>query len=58
MFIFLISHGTQKILTGAGLWGLGAITGNKQLQNTGHGLKKLGAATLIGSHFLPNNGRR
>ena len=42
------------MLTGAGLWGLGAVTGNQQLQQTGHGLKKLGAASLIGSHFLPN----
>ena len=45
------------MLTGAGLWALGAATGNQQLQQTGHGLKKLGAATLVGSHFLPNSGR-
>merc|ERR1711993_113040 len=47
-------HGATKVVTGAGLWALGAATGNQQLQQTGHGLKKLGAASLLGSHFLPN----
>jgi len=51
------NHGTTKLLTGAGLWGLGAVTGNQALQRTGEGLKGLGVATLIGSHLLPN-GRR
>merc|ERR1711997_904603 len=47
-------HGATKLAAGAGVWALGAVTGNQQLQQTGHGLKKLGAASLIGSHFLPN----
>ena len=51
------SHATTKLLTGAGVWALGKVTGNQQLQATGKGLKTLGAATLIGSHFLPQ-GRR
>merc|ERR1711894_651679 len=51
------NHGTTKLLTGAGVWALGKVTGNQQLQATGKGLKTLGAATLIGSHFLPQ-GRR
>ena len=57
VFYFHYSHGTTKLLTGAGLWGLGAVTGNQALQRTGEGLKGLGVATLIGSHLLPN-GRR
>ena len=57
IYYYYYSHGTTKVLTGAGLWALGAATGNQQLQQTGHGLKKLGAATLVGSHFLPNSGR-
>ena len=34
---YYYSHGTTKVLTGAGLWALGAATGNQQLQQTGHG---------------------
>ena len=45
------------MLTGAGVWALGAVTGNQQLQSTGKALKTLGAATLVGSHFLPSGGR-
>ena len=46
--------GINKLITGAGLYGLGAVTGNQHLQKTGHDLEKLGVAALIGSHFLPN----
>ena len=53
MYFSYYSHGTTKLLTGAGLWGLGAATNNQNLQRTGEGLKKLGAVTLLGSHFLP-----
>ena len=54
---YYYSHGTTKVLTGAGVWALGAVTGNQQLQSTGKALKTLGAATLVGSHFLPTGGR-
>ena len=53
-FPYYYSIGTNKLLTGAGLYGLGAVTGNQHLQQTGHDLKQLGVAALIGSHFLPN----
>ena len=56
-FPYYYSIGTSKLLTGAGLYGLGAVTGNQQLQSTGKALKTLGAATLVGSHFLPTGGR-
>ena len=45
-------HGAQKFATGAGLWALGAATGNSGWQNTGAGLAKLGLITKLGAHFL------
>ena len=53
-FRYYQSIGINKLLTGAGLYGLGAVTGNQHLQKTGHDLQQLGVAALIGSHFLPN----
>ena len=54
VFIILLffSHGRTKFWTGAGLWGLGAVTGNSGLQNVGGGLAKLGLLTKVGAHFL------
>ena len=46
------SHGRQKFATGAGLWALGAITGNQGWQNTGAGLAKLGLLSKVGAHVL------
>ena len=45
-------HGAQKFATGAGLWALGAVTGNSQLQNVGAGLGKLGLASKLAAHFF------
>ena len=53
-FSYYYSLGTSKVQHGAGLWALGALTGNQNLQQHGEGLKHLGVATLIGSQFLPN----
>merc|ERR1712223_1152379 len=41
----LKNHGKQKFWTGAGLYGLGAVTGNSGLKNVGGGLVKLGLLT-------------
>ena len=46
------SHGRQKFATGAGLWALGAVTGNQGWQNTGAGLAKLGLLSKVGAHVL------
>jgi hypothetical protein len=46
------SHGKQKFWTGAGLYGLGAVTGNSGLKNVGGGLAKLGLLTKVGAHFF------
>ena len=35
VFYFHYSHGTTKLLTGAGLWGLGAVTGNQAQRQKG-----------------------
>merc|ERR1712045_169 len=48
----LKNHGRQKFATGAGLWALGAITGNQGWQNTGAGLAKLGLLSKVGAHVL------
>merc|ERR1712224_244358 len=48
----LKNHGRQKFATGAGLWALGAVTGNKGWQNTGAGLAKLGLLSKVGAHVL------
>ena len=48
----LVSHGKQKFWTGAGLYGLGAVTGNAGLKNTGAGLAKLGLLTKGAAHFF------
>merc|ERR1711990_523624 len=50
-------HGTQKALIGAGLFGLGAITGNQGLQDTGAAIGALGLGTKLGAHILPSSGR-
>ena len=47
-----LSHGQQKFWTGAGLYGLGAVTGNSGLKNVGGGLVKLGVLSKVGAHFL------
>ena len=49
------SHGKQKFWTGAGLYGLGAVTGNAGLKNTGAGLAKLGLLTKGAAHFFWNS---
>merc|ERR1712122_206523 len=48
----LKNHGKQKFWTGAGLYGLGAVTGNAGLKNTGAGLAKLGLLTKGAAHFF------
>ena len=48
----LYSHGRDKFWTGAGLYGLGAVTGNNQLKNVGGGLAQLGLLTKVGAHFF------
>merc|ERR1711899_268360 len=48
----LKNHGRNKFWTGAGLYGLGAVTGNSGLQNVGGGLVKLGLLTKLGAHIL------
>jgi len=53
----LKQHGATKFATGAGLWALGAVTGNSGWQNTGKGLAKLGLATKLGAHIIPNFGK-
>merc|ERR1712020_882224 len=46
----LKNHGRTKFWTGAGLWGLGALTNNQGLQNVGGGLAKLGLASKVLAH--------
>merc|ERR1712038_28464 len=53
----LKNHGRTKFWTGAGLWGLGALTNNQGLQNVGGGLAKLGLASKVLAH-VPGFGRK
>ena len=44
----LFRHGKTKFATGAGLWTLGALTGNTNLQQTGQALAGLGLLSKAG----------
>ena len=46
------SVGRTKILAGAGLGIVGALTGNAQLQQAGGGLVGLGVASSLGAHLF------
>ena len=46
------SVGRTKILAGAGIGILGALTGNQGLQQAGGGLVGLGVASSLGAHLL------
>ena len=50
--LLISSHGRQKFYTGVGLWGLGALTNNRGLQEVGGGLAKLGLASKVAAHFF------
>ena len=45
-------HGTTKLVTGLGLLGIGALTGNQAVTDTGSALTTLGIGTNIAAHFL------
>ena len=49
----LKNHGTNKVLVGAGLAGLGLLTNNRGITNLGTQTVGLGAGTLVASHFFP-----
>merc|ERR1711956_92725 len=49
---FLKDVGRTKILAGAGIGILGALTGNQQLQQAGGGLVGLGVASSLGAHLF------
>ena len=46
------SVGRTKILAGAGIGILGALTGNQGLQQAGGGLVGLGVASSLGAHLF------
>ena len=46
------SAGKNKLVTGAGIGILGALTGNHQLEQVGGGLVGLGVASSLGGHLL------
>merc|ERR1712172_221068 len=49
---FLKDVGRTKILAGAGIGILGALTGNQGLQQAGGGLVGLGVASSLGAHLF------
>ena len=51
-FYNLARHGTTKLVTGLGLLGIGALTGNQAVTDTGSALTTLGIGTNIAAHFL------
>ena len=52
IFFSNFSVGRTKILAGAGIGILGALTGNQQLQQAGGGLVGLGVASSLGAHLF------
>ena len=48
---FIFSVGKNKVKTGLGLFTLGAVTGNQQLQQTGQALTHLGLVTKGLAHL-------
>ena len=48
---FIFSVGKNKVKTGLGLFALGAVTGNQQLQQTGQALTHLGLVTKGLAHL-------
>ena len=46
------SAGKNKLVAGAGIGIVGALTGNKQLQQAGGGLVGLGVASSLGGHLF------
>merc|ERR1712010_421045 len=55
---FLKQVVTTKLLAGAGIGILGALTGNQQLQQAGGTLAVLGGATSIGAHLFGNGKKK
>ena len=51
-FFLNFSVGKAKIITGAGIGILGALTGNQGLQQAGGGLVGLGVASSLGAHLF------
>merc|ERR1712117_644905 len=49
----LKNHGTNKVLVGAGIKGLGYLTNNQGLKNLGKQTIGAGAGTLVAAHFFP-----
>ena len=50
---FCYSHGTNKVVAGAALGGLGLLFNNRGLQNLGTQTIGAGAGTLVAAHFFP-----
>ena len=48
---FIFNVGKNKVKTGLGLFALGAVTGNQQLQQTGQALTHLGLVTKGLAHL-------
>ena len=51
-FFCTFSGGKNKLVAGAGIGILGALTGNHQLEQVGGGLVGLGVASSLGGHLL------
>merc|ERR1712226_982818 len=48
----LKNHGTTKLVTGLGLLGIGALTGNQDITNVGSAIPTLGIGTKIAAHLF------
>ena len=48
----ICSHGTTKLVTGLGLLGIGALTGNQDITNVGSAISTLGIGTKIAAHLF------
>merc|ERR1739844_201091 len=53
----LKQHGKNKFIAGAGIAGLGLLTGNQGITNLGTNLAGLGLKTKLAAHLFPSHGK-
>ena len=54
----IFRHGKNKFIAGAGIKGLGLLTGNAGITSLGTNLAGLGLKTKLAAHLFPSQGRK
>ena len=53
----IFRHGKNKFIAGAGIAGLGLLTGNAGITSLGTNLAGLGLKTKLAAHLFPSHGK-